>query len=145
MGGGDLYLTGEVKMALSQDYATPTARARGLGSAKSGVSSYIGQLTSALALAVLVPWFLFSVISAVGAGYSGAVAWVARPWNAILLILTFGAAFYHMRIGMRVIIEDYIAKSGTRTALLILNSFAAIALFAATAATVLKIWISAGA
>jgi succinate dehydrogenase / fumarate reductase membrane anchor subunit len=132
-------------MGLSQDFATPTARARGLGSAKSGVGAYIGQLSSAVALAMLVPWFIFSVISAVGAGYQGAAEWVARPWNAILLILTFGAAFYHMRIGMRVIIEDYIGQGGTRTALLLLNSFAAIALFVATSATVLKIWISAGA
>ncbi len=132
-------------MSVSRDFTTPMARARGLGSAKSGVSSYIGQLTSAVALAFLVPWFIFSAISAVGAGYQGAVDWVARPWNAILLILTFGAAFYHMRIGMRVIIEDYISKSGMRTTLMILNSFTAIALFVATAATVLKIWISAGA
>ncbi len=132
-------------MGHSQDFATPTARARGLGSAKSGVAGYIGQLTSALALAILVPWFIFSVMNAVNAGYDGAIDWVATPWNATLLILTFGAAFYHMRIGMRVIIEDYIGQGGVRTALLVLNSFAAIALFVATAAAVLKIWISAGA
>ncbi len=126
------------------NFITPAARARGLGSAKSGVSSYIGQLTSAVALAFLVPWFVFSVISAAQGGYAGALEWVGKPLNAILLVLTFGAAFYHMRIGMQVIIEDYIARSGTKTALLMANTFVAIVLFAATALSVIKIWVSAG-
>ena len=45
--------------------------------------------------------------------------WVAQPVNAILLILTLSAALYHMRLGIQVVIEDYIAKSGSRQALLI--------------------------
>ncbi len=132
-------------MSAHQDFQTPTARARGLGSAKEGVSHYVRQRVSALALIVLVPWFLFSVIGAMDAGYAGARDWAAQPWNAILLILTFGAAFFHMRLGMQTVIEDYIAKTGTRQALLVLNTFAAVGLFAVTALTVLKIWVSAGA
>ncbi len=73
-----------------------------------------------------------------------AQAWAAKPWNAILLILTAGAAFFHMRIGMQVVIEDYIAKTGTKSALLILNSFACIALFVTVALSVLKSWIGTG-
>lgn len=125
-------------------YVTPVKGARGLGSAKSGTGHHIRQRVSAIALIFLVPWFLYSVIAASQAGFAGAQAWVAQPWNAIALILTFGAAFYHMRLGMQVVIEDYIHKSGTKTGLLILNTFAAIALFAITALTVMKIWISAG-
>ena len=124
---------------------TPTGTVRGLGSAKSGTDHHIRQRVTAIALVFLVPWFLYAVITATKAGYEGGAAFVAQPLNAILFILTFGAAFFHMRLGMQVVIEDYIAKSGTKQALLILNTFACIALFAATALSVMKIWISTGA
>ena len=77
-------------------------------------------------------------------GYDSAHAWVANPINAILIILTLGAAIYHMRLGMQTVIEDYLAKTSTRQGVLILSTFFCIALFAATALSVLKIWISAG-
>lgn len=130
---------------MSTNYETPTAAARGLGSAKSGTDHHIRQRVSAIALIFLVPWFLYAVIAATQSGYDGALGWLAKPWNAILMILTLGAAFYHMRLGMQVIIEDYIHKAGMKQGLLILNTFVCVGLFAATALSVLKIWISAGA
>ncbi|MEO0465127.1 MAG: succinate dehydrogenase, hydrophobic membrane anchor protein [Pseudomonadota bacterium] len=132
-------------MSVQQDFSTPAARARGLGSAKSGTDHHIRQRVSAIALIFLVPWFLFSVINAAGTDFEAARAWVAQPWNAILLVLTFGAAFYHMRLGMQVVIEDYIYGSGMKTFLLIANTFVAITLFAAAVLSVLNIWISAAA
>ncbi|MEM9937443.1 MAG: succinate dehydrogenase, hydrophobic membrane anchor protein [Pseudomonadota bacterium] len=124
---------------------TSTKSVRGLGSAGVGTKHHIHQRVTALALLVLVPWFLFSVINASKAGYEGALSWAAQPVNAILLILTLSAALYHMRLGMQVVIEDYISKSGSRQALLILNTFAVIALAAAAILSVLKIWFTAGA
>ncbi|MEM7768514.1 MAG: succinate dehydrogenase, hydrophobic membrane anchor protein [Pseudomonadota bacterium] len=132
-------------MSVAQPFKTPAGRARGLGSAKEGVGHYIKQRVSAIALIFLIPWFLFAIMNAVDAGYAGARDWAGKPWNAILLVLTFGAAFFHMRLGMQTVIEDYIGRTGTKQALLILNTFAAIALFAVSALTVLKIWFTAGA
>ncbi|WP_084396271.1 succinate dehydrogenase, hydrophobic membrane anchor protein [Henriciella aquimarina] len=129
---------------MSTDFETPTAAARGLGSAKSGTGHHIHQRVSAIALIFLVPWFLYAVIAASRSGFEGATAWLAQPWNAILMILTLGAAFYHMRLGMQVVIEDYIAKAGMKQGLLILNTFVCFGLLAATTLSVLKIWISAG-
>ena len=129
----------------NKSFLTPAKAARGLGSAKSGTAHHIRQRVSAIALIFLVPWFLFSVIRAFQAGSYGAAEWASQPIPAILLILTAGAAIYHMRLGMQVVIEDYIAKTGTRAALMILNSFACIALFAVIALSVLKLWIGAGA
>jgi succinate dehydrogenase / fumarate reductase, membrane anchor subunit len=126
---------------MNSSYRTPLAKARGLGSAKEGVGHFIQQRVSALALIVLVPWFVISAVLAVPAGYEGARQWMAQPWNAIALILLSGAAFFHMRLGMQVVIEDYIHGHGMKQALLILNTFVAIALFAATAMSVLKVWI----
>jgi len=124
---------------------TSAKNVRGLGSAGTGTLHHIRQRVSALALLFLVPWFLYSIIHACKAGYEGALEWAAQPVNAILLILTLSAALYHMRLGMQVVIEDYIAKSGTRQALLILNTFAVFALATATILSVLKIWFTAGA
>ena len=127
------------------EFITPAKAARGLGSAKSGTELHIRQRVSAIALVFLVPWFLFSIINAMDAGLEGAQDWASQPLNAILLILTAGAAFFHMRLGMQIVIEDYIAKTGTKSALLIVNSFVCIALFATVALSVLKLWIGAGA
>ncbi|MEM1390550.1 MAG: succinate dehydrogenase, hydrophobic membrane anchor protein [Pseudomonadota bacterium] len=125
--------------------STPMGSVRGLGSAQAGTEHFIHQRVTAIALAVLVPWFIFSIIHATKAGYASALTWTAKPWNAILLILLFSAALYHMRLGLQTVIEDYIGKSGTRQALLILNTFAVFALMAAAVLSVLKIWIGAGA
>jgi len=124
---------------------TSAKSVRGLGSAGEGTQHHIRQRVTAIALVFLVPWFLYSIIHACKAGYEGALTWVAQPVNAILLILTLSAALYHMRLGMQVVIEDYIAKSGTRQALLILNTFAVLALAVATILSVLKIWFTVGA
>jgi succinate dehydrogenase / fumarate reductase membrane anchor subunit len=113
---------------------TGLKRARGLGSAKTGVSHFIGQRVSAVALLLLAPWLIWSGGRLAGHDYADARAWVANPINASLLILTVLAGFYHGRIGMAVVIEDYIHRPLTRTVLLILNTFVAAA--GATIATV---------
>ena len=124
---------------------TSAKNVRGLGAAGAGTQHHIRQRVTALALLFLVPWFMYSIIHACKAGYEGALTWVAQPVNAILLIITLSAALYHMRLGMQVVIEDYIAKSGSRQALLILSTFAVFALGVATIMSVLKIWFTAGA
>lgn len=126
-------------------FRTPLGRARGLGSAKEGVGHHIAQRVTALALAVLLPWFVVSAAFWLRAGHDGAVAWIGQPWNAIGLILLAVAAFQHMRLGLQVVIEDYIGRAGTRQALLVLNTFVTFGLVTAVVLAVLKIWIGAGA
>lgn len=121
---------------------TPLGRVRGLGSARQGVGHFIGQRVSAIALIFLVPWFLVSLIGAVRGGYDGALSWLTDPVNAVLTLLATGACIYHMRLGMQVVIEDYIARHSTRNLLLILNTFICIALFATAAFAVLKVAIA---
>ena len=114
-------------------------KVRGLGSAKHGAGHFITQRVSAIGLIVLVPWFLISLIGAVRGGYDGALAWVADPINAVLTLLAVGTALYHMRLGMQVVVEDYITKHSTKNVLLILNTFICVVLFAAAAYAVLKL------
>ena len=75
-----------------------------------GTGHFIAQRVSAIALLFLAPWFLISLIGAVRGGYDGALEFVADPVNAVLILLSVGAALYHMRLGMPVVIEDYIAR-----------------------------------
>ena len=122
------------------DYRTPLAKARGLGSAKHGVGHFIGQRVSAVALVFLVLWGVWSALFLARSGdYGTARLWLASPLNATLLILTASAAFYHMRIGMAVIVEDYIHRPATKVALLIANLFVCYGGAALTAVCLLKV------
>lgn len=125
----------------SQDLRTPTKITRGLGASKEGTNHFIQQRVSAIALALLVPWFIITGLLAAKGGYDSLLTWVATPWNAALLILTFGAAFYHMRLGAQTIVEDYIAKTGTKQALLIANTFVSLALFLIATLAIVRIWL----
>ena len=120
-------------------FLTPTKAARGLGSAKSGTAHHIRLRVAALALLVLVPLALYAIISISSASFDGARAWVAQPLHATLLILTAGVVSYHMRLGMQVIIEDYIHGELQKVALLILSTFFTILVAGASLFALLKI------
>ena len=104
-------------------YRTPLSRARGLGSAKHGAGHWISERVTSIALVPLTVWVAFAVLRLATGDYAAAVHWVADPLNAALLVLTLTVAFLHMHAGMRVVVEDYIQKSLTKSALLILNLF----------------------
>lgn len=127
---------------MSQSIRTPMNKVRGLGSAKEGAGHFIKQRVTAIALIVLVPLVLFTLLSALSGGYESAVAYVSNPLYAVLLLLLTGTAFYHMRLGMQVVIEDYIAKHGTRAVLLMLNTFVSIALFATAAYCIVRVGLA---
>ena len=125
-------------------YRTPLGRARGLGSAKDGVGRFIGERVSAFALVFLVLWAVWSALGLARGGYPEAIHWLASPVNAALMLLLVAAGFYHMRLGMAVVIEDYIHKPVTRTALLVANTFVCWGGLALTAVCLLKVALSGG-
>lgn len=130
---------------MSNSMRTPLGQVRGLGSAKDGVGHFIKQRASAVALIFLIPWLLISIgqLGQVNLGaqvrYENAIEWLSQPLNAVLTLITIGASLYHMRLGMQVVIEDYIGKHGTKLALLLLNTFATIGLFVLAAFAILKV------
>ena len=121
------------------DFRTPLAKARGLGSAKSGVNHFIAQRVSALALVILIPLFVWSIASLPSADYATAYAFVASPYGAILTLLTLTATLYHMRLGLQVVIEDYIRKPVSRALLLSANTLITAGLWVAALYAVLAI------
>ena len=120
-------------------YRTALGRARGLGSAKHGVGHFIVQRVSAMALAPLGLWALYSALTLSRAGFDGAQAWMHAPLNAILSILLAIAAPVHMRIGMAEVVEDYIHKTSTKAVLLVLNYFVCVLACVAAVFCILKI------
>lgn len=127
---------------MSTSLRTPRKLAAGLGSARSGTGHFIQQRVTAVALVGLVIWFLVALVTAFTANYSGARAFVAEPVTCVLLLLLVTAAFHHMRLGLAVVIEDYISGHGARIASLIANTFVAIALWFVAVFSILSIALS---
>ena len=126
-------------------YRTPLGRARGLGAAKAGVGGFIVERVTALALIPLVLWGLWSALTVARGGYEGAIRWITHPLNAVLLALTLVVGFWHMQVGMRVIVEDYVERPLNRAALLLLNLFACVLFGALAVFAVLKVALTTGA
>jgi succinate dehydrogenase / fumarate reductase membrane anchor subunit len=122
---------------------SPLGRARGMGSSKHGVGHFIAQRVTAIALVLLAAWGLGAGLSLAHGGYDDAVAWLHSPLNAGLAALLAFAAFWHMQLGMRTIIEDYFARPGTKGALLVLNIFVGWLGGALTIICILKVALSA--
>ena len=103
------------------DYRTPIGRARGLGSAKSGTGHFWWQRATAVVLALLVPWLVGTLVSFVGADLAQVHEVFSRPYNAILMALFVAALFWHAKLGIQVVIEDYVHNRAAELALLLLN------------------------
>jgi succinate dehydrogenase / fumarate reductase, membrane anchor subunit len=98
-------------------------RVRGLGSAKEGVGHWWAQRVTAIALVPLSLWFVVSMISLLGADYADYQAWIGQFGMALLMILTVLVLFYHAHLGMRVVIEDYVAGERARVLTLLVVEF----------------------
>jgi succinate dehydrogenase / fumarate reductase membrane anchor subunit len=102
---------------------TPLGRARGMGASKHGVGHFIAQRVTAIALVLLVVWALAASLQMAHGDFDSAARWLSSPVNAGLACLLAFAAFWHMQLGMRTIIEDYFAKPTTKAVFLVLNVF----------------------
>lgn len=118
---------------------TPLRRARGLGSAKSGVEHFWHQRLTAVALVPLTIWFVWCVARYAGAPYGDVMRFLGNPFNAAAMLLFIIAGLYHMTLGLQVVIEDYIQREGTKLALVLLTNFAAFAVGAVCVIAVLRI------
>ncbi|GAB2616143.1 succinate dehydrogenase, hydrophobic membrane anchor protein [Novilysobacter erysipheiresistens] len=95
-------------MKVTDKLRTPLKRARGLGSAKDGTGHFVIQRITAIALVFLSIYVVGLVVWLIGADYAAVRATVAQPCNALLLVAFLVASFWHAKLGMQVIVEDYV-------------------------------------
>jgi len=86
----------------------PLSRAKGLGSAKDGTSHWWHQRLTAIALALLTPWFVVFSVCLLGAGQEQVSASIADPLSAVCLSAFVLSLFWHAQLGLQVVVEDYI-------------------------------------
>ena len=98
----------------TKSMSTPLARARGLGSAKSGLHHWWHQRVSAVAMVGLVSWMLVLLFSLVEADYQTALNMLAHPVNATVVVLFVAVGLWHASLGLQVVLEDYVANEGVR-------------------------------
>ena len=121
------------------DMRTPLGKARGLGSAREGTGHFWRLRLTAVANIPLTLFFIGFLISINGADYATVRAAFSNPFVSLMFALMLFSALYHMRLGMQVIIEDYIHGEGLKLALLMLNTFFAILVGAACAYALIKL------
>jgi succinate dehydrogenase / fumarate reductase membrane anchor subunit len=93
---------------------SPLGRVRGLGSAKSGATHWWAQRLSAAALVPLTLWFIGAALRLVGATHDELLAWIAGPVPIVLMIALVLATFYHLSLGVQVVIDDYVHAEPAR-------------------------------
>jgi succinate dehydrogenase / fumarate reductase, membrane anchor subunit len=118
---------------------TPLKRVRYLGSAVEGADHFWKQRLTAVANLVLVPFLVGLLVTLVGADHATVRQTLSQPIVAILLLLLVLSEVTHMRLGMQVIIEDYVVSEGRKVALLMLNTFFALGVGLTSLFAILKL------
>ena len=96
-------------------------RARGLGSARRGSKAWLAERLTALALVPLSLWFVASVVRLEGATRADMVAWLHHPVALVLMLCLIVSMFWHMELGLRVVVEDYVHSNLLRIPMLVLQ------------------------
>jgi len=117
----------------------PLARVRSLGSSGGGLHHWRSQRYSALLLLLLTVWILWLGISLAGADYITARAAMSTPFNAGMAIFLAGVMFYHLQLGLQVVIEDYVPIVVIEFALLLVVRLACLVAFLISAIAALKL------
>jgi succinate dehydrogenase / fumarate reductase, membrane anchor subunit len=119
--------------------STPLARVRGLGAARSGTEQFWQQRLTAVANVPLTVALVFIVVALLRRNHAAVVQILGSPLVAVTLLLFIVSVTMHMRIGMQVIIEDYVHGEGTKLVLLMANTFFVVAVGLASAFALLML------
>jgi len=120
-------------------FRTPLARARGLGSAKSGTHHWWLQRLTAVALVPLSLWLVASLIVLASADHGTVIAWLSSPVAAVLMSALIVAVFYHGQLGLQVVLEDYVHAQWLKLTGIVLMKLVALLLAAVCLFAVLRI------
>ena len=122
----------------SSSMRTPLARVRNLGSSHSGTSDFWRQRLTAVAMTVLIVPVIVVVLMLIGSNQAGAKQIFSSVPIAIIMLLFIVASAWHMKIGMQVVIEDYVHNEKIKLACVMANNFFCIAVALASIYAILK-------
>jgi succinate dehydrogenase / fumarate reductase membrane anchor subunit len=117
---------------------TPLARVRALGASHSGTGDFWRQRLTAVAMVVLIVPVIVVVMMLLGSNQAGAKVVLSSPVVAIIMLLFIVASAWHMKIGMQVVIEDYVHNEMIKLAAIMANNFFSIAVALASIYAILK-------
>ena len=123
----------------STSVRTPLGRVRGLGSAKAGTSDFFRQRVTAVAMVLLFVPVIVVIISLLGRNQAFAAQTLGSPLVAIIMILFIIASVWHMKIGMQVVLEDYVTDEKIKLAAIIANNFFSAAVGLASIYAIIKL------
>jgi succinate dehydrogenase / fumarate reductase membrane anchor subunit len=118
---------------------TPLARVRALGASHSGTGDFWRQRLTAVAMTLLIVPVIVVVMMLLGRNQAGAKEILGLPAIAVILLLFILASAWHMKIGMQVVIEDYIHNEKLKLASIMANNFFSIAVALASIYAILKL------
>ena len=118
---------------------TPLGRVLGLGSARDGTRHFMAQRVSAVALALLGPWFAISLLRLDSMTYLHVTRFIARPMNGVLMMLLCLTLALHSQLGVQVVIEDYVHTDGRKLFYLVLSRFIHVLVAVAAVYAVLRV------
>lgn len=118
---------------------TPLGRVRSLGSAHAGTSDFFRQRVTAVAMVLLIVPAIAVVMTLLGRNHAAAAQILGSPLIAVIMILFIIASVVHMKIGMQVVIEDYVHDERLKLVAIIANSFFSIAVGLASIYAILKL------
>jgi len=124
---------------LSPTMRTPLAKVRNLGSSHSGTGDFWRQRLTAVAMALLIIPVIVVMMMLLGRNQAGAAQILGSPGIAIILLLFIVASAWHMKIGMQVVIEDYVINEKLKLASVMANNFFSIAVALASVYAILKL------
>jgi succinate dehydrogenase / fumarate reductase, membrane anchor subunit len=118
---------------------TELGRVRGLGAAKAGTGHWWHQRVTAISNFALMTWFIVSLIRLPALDYATVTTWLRQPIAAVPLLLLILSVFYHFRLGIQVMIEDYADDEGNKVLSVLALNLYTFALAFTAAFCVLKI------
>ena len=91
---------------------TPLGRVRGLGSAEAGAEHWWHERLTSIASFLLFVWLIASLFRLPDLDHRTVALWLSSPLAAVPMILLIAATFWHLKMGLQVVIEDYVHEEG---------------------------------
>ena len=120
------------------EFRNDIAKVRGLGSAHHGTSHFIVQRVSAIILVPLSLWFLIAVVNMDSYSYNAVSDWLVNGINGFLLAALVASIYYHLQLGLQVVIEDYIHCHARKIIMLLVVKMVCLLLAASSIFVILR-------